>query len=76
VVGQSDYVQYEAVDTEIAGVNLELLCWPSMQPDSIISIDRDGYTGRKFRVKSVQHIGDTGSFTDWTTTINADVYDE
>lgn len=71
VVGENDYVEVEAVDTVIHGIECELLSLPTMQPDAIVQFP----SGNQYRVQSVQHFGNVsqgGGQSAITTAIEAD----
>lgn len=74
-IGESDYVEYDAVDKMIDGVDLEFLCWPSLQPDDLISVDREGYKNVVYRIREVSHYGNNDRFDEWNTDVEADVYE-
>jgi hypothetical protein len=75
VKGANDYVQYEAVDKTILGMNFNLLLQPHIQPDYIVNGDKPAIKNRFFRVIEVEHFGNTETFEDWTTNLKTDEYD-
>jgi hypothetical protein len=70
-----DYVEYEAIDKTINGLNFSLLCQPDIQPDDLVSlVDHVDYIGKTYRVQKVNHHGDNFG-GDWTTDIETDDVD-
>lgn len=67
-LSQNDYANYDAVDEEIQGIELETLGTPAINPDNIVS-----WNDAEYRVQSVTHQGDTREGV--TTLIRADVFD-
>jgi len=76
VFGANDYVEYEAVDKLVHGMNFNLLLQPNVQPDTLINIQSDALKNRIFRVIEVNHHGETEVFEDWTTELVTDEYDD
>jgi len=74
--GSGAYVEYEGVDKAIVGVEIPLLAQPIVNPDQIVNVSWEGYEKKYYRTQSVKHWGESGFFENWTTTINADIYDD
>lgn len=66
--GGSEYVEYEAVDKIIEGLDFEIFLQPDINPDNIVE-----YNNTKYRVQSVSHYGNNYA-GDWTTSIESDFY--
>ena len=59
IVGKSDYVEYEAMDKTIHGVDIEMLCQPDRQPDDVVNLpEYPALASRLFRIRDVHHYGD------------------
>jgi hypothetical protein len=71
----NDYVEYDAVETIIPGVTMDMLLQPTLIPDQIIKVDMPGYN-KYYRTQIVRHSGDTGTYQNWDTEIEADIYDD
>lgn len=67
---RTDYVEYDAIDDIIMGVECETLGTPMINPDNIVQFEDDP---ANYRVQVVNHRGDTRDGI--TTTIQADVFD-
>ncbi len=75
IVGKSDYVEYEAMDKTIHGINIEMLCQPDRQPDDVISLpEYPALASRLFRIRDLHHYGDNYG-GEWTSTFNCDEYE-
>ena len=70
------YVEYDGVDKAIIGVEIPLLAQPIINPDQILILDVEDYKKKYFRTQSVNHWGNNEFFDNWTTTINADLYED
>lgn len=70
--GASDYVEYDVVNQSIDGVELELTLKPDILPDRLISIEGNDNI---YRIQTVIHHGESEFFSDWTTEIEADIYE-
>lgn len=69
-ISKNDYLEYDAVDDTVFGVECETLGTPAIQPDNIVTFEGDS---NNYRVQQVTHRGDTrGGVTTW---IQADVYE-
>jgi hypothetical protein len=75
-VGRSDYVEYTATDTLVEGMDFEFLLQPDLQPDSIINVPLVGIDRQLWRVKEVEHSGNTETFDESTSYVSADKYDD
>ncbi len=73
IAAASGYVDYEAVDVTVKGIELECILQPDIQPDDMILTNADGYTGKQYRVYDVNHYGNNEDFSDWTTKIAGDI---
>lgn len=69
-LSRNDYVEYDAIDDVIFGVECETLGTPAVQPDNIVTFEGDSNT---YRVQQVTHRGDTREGV--TTWIQADLYE-
>jgi hypothetical protein len=71
-----DYIEYEAVDNSIPGMNFWLRCQPDIQPDDIVMFpDVLDIATTMFSVREVLHTGDTETFDDFSTELTTSVYD-
>lgn len=67
VVGANDYIEYQAVEKEIAGVDYTLLLQPDLNPDDLVTpVDYLELIGKIGRIREVSHYGDNHG-GDWTT---------
>lgn len=66
-----DYVEYEAVDTVLIGVECKTLGVPSINPDNIVTFEGDD---NQYRVHTVRHYGSNDG-EGFTTMIEADIMD-
>jgi hypothetical protein len=76
VPGRTDYVEYQAVDVEVEGISLPCFCIPDLQPDDIINVPTEELGSRLWRVQTVRHYGNSETFSDWSTHVEADAYDD
>jgi len=76
VKGKNDYTSYTAVDTLVEGVHLVMFAQPQVQTNQLIYIDTPTTRGRLYRVKEINHHGESEFFSDWTTEIWADVIED
>jgi hypothetical protein len=74
--GSGTVVEYEGVDKLITGVSAPVLLQPTINPDQIISIDKEEFAKKYYRVQSVNHSGNNETFDEWTTNIEADIYED
>ena len=78
------YVEYNAVDSSVPGMNFVMLCQPDLQPDDVVmfapnptvpDLEILDIATTMFRVREVSHRGETEYFDEWTTEIKTSVYD-
>lgn len=67
VVGKNDYVDYDAVDKIIPGIEFILRCQPRINPDNVLK-----YNDRLYRVQSVATDFDSKYWETYETRVNAD----
>ncbi|MBV6340983.1 baseplate hub protein [Candidatus Magnetobacterium casense] len=72
--GADDYVEFEAVDTEIRGYDFTLLMQPHLQPDNLIHFNTDELKNKLHRITVVRHFGNNENFSDWTTELETQEY--
>lgn len=74
--GQNDeYIEYEAVEKNLDGWDLELLMQPDLQPDDLVTIDSTETKEQQLRIRSVNHHGNNESFDTWNTNVETTVYE-
>ncbi len=76
VVGDTDPIEYEAVDTQIKGMDFGFMLQPDVNPDNLISVPTSSLNDRIFRVTEVVHSGNTAYFDDWNTDLVTDEYED
>lgn len=70
--GKNGFLDVDVVDEELVGLELEMLCNPSIDPDDILILpEYDRYKNKFYRVYSVNHFGDNFG-GDWTTIATTD----
>lgn len=69
-LSRNDYIEYEAIDDILFGIECETLGTPAINPDNIVTFEGDD---NQYRVQQVNHSGDTREGV--TTWIQADVYE-
>ena len=74
VYGATDYVEYDATETLVEGMDFELMLQPDINPDTIVNPKIPGFEKRLFRVTEVKHFGNNETFEDWTTELKTDAY--
>ncbi|MCP4712579.1 MAG: hypothetical protein GY869_28475 [Planctomycetes bacterium] len=75
VIGANDYVEYQAVEKQITGVDYSLLCQPDIRPDDlVVPIDHLKFLGHITRVQSVHMYGDNFG-GDWNSDLKTDDLD-
>lgn len=76
VVGENDYVEYDACEKEITGVDYVLTCFPDIKPDDLVTVaDYTELIGKTTRVREVHHYGSNYG-GEWTTELFTDDIEE
>lgn len=73
-MGFTTYTEYEVVDKAIPGISFTALMQPDLNPDKIIRVA--GFDDKYYRVTSVNHYGNTEMFDEWSTDVEADLYED
>jgi len=75
-LGTNDYSDFTAVDITIPGFDLHLVNMPSIQPDSLLTVDTDSMRSKILRVVKVNHVGESEFFDEYDTRIECDAFEE
>jgi hypothetical protein len=68
----TDYEEWKVVSSSVDGIELDLRCRPDMQPDALVRLEGNDNI---YRVQTVAHSGESVSFDEWQTIIEADIYE-
>lgn len=75
IVGKSDYIEYEAVDKTIHGLEVKVLCQPDRKPDDVIQFpEYPALAKRLFRIRDITHRGNNYG-GEWSSRIECDEYE-
>jgi hypothetical protein len=69
-----DYTEYEAIDIQVKGMDFMCTLRPGIQPDNIVWTK--ALPKRLFRVIDLNHYGESETFSDWTTELKCDEYED
>lgn len=74
--GGGEFAEYETVDVQINGYELEVLMKPGILPDDIVKVNEEEIKDKILRVYRHVMEGNTEDFSEWTSYIGVDAYEE
>lgn len=81
--GSGLVVDYDGIDKLKSGLYIPLLAQPTINPDQIVSISNPDnleiykkFDSKYYRTQSTNHRGNNRNFSDWSTFLNVDNYED